>query len=247
MDTGAGLAGSFQYNTDLFKGDSIARMARHYRQILELVVAHPDRPLCELALLTEEERQQILVSWNETASAYPNDQCVHQLFERQAARTPDSLAVNAEDGWLTYRQLNTRANQLAVVLRAQGVGPEVLVGICTERRVALLIGLLGVLKAGGAHVGLDPSFPAERLSFMAVDAGLTVLLTQQSLAAILPEQGAHTIFLEAGPPISRLLARESGENPVCLAHPENAMYVIYTSGSTGRPKGVKIPIAPVIT
>src|SRR5262249_127253 len=132
-------------------------------------------------LLTEPEREQLLLGWNETVTDYPKDKCVHQLFEEQARRRPGEVALISEDRQLTYRELNERANGLAHYLRGLGLGPETLVGISVERAVEMVVGLLGILKAGGAYVPLDPSYPAERLSFMLEDAGVKVLLTQQHL------------------------------------------------------------------
>jgi non-ribosomal peptide synthetase component F len=147
-------------------------------------------------LLTEDERHQLLVEWNNTACDYPADRCVHQLFEEQAERTPESVAVAFEDRTLTYGELNARSNQLAHYLQSQGVGPETLVAICMERSLEMVIGLLGILKAGGAYVPLDPKYPPERLRFMLHDTRASVLLTQKSLASSLPEVEARVVYLD---------------------------------------------------
>ncbi len=165
---------------------------------------------------------------------YPRDRCLHQLFEEQAERTPDAVAVVFEDGRLTYRELNDKANQLAHHLRNLGVGPEVLVGICVERSLEMVIGMLGILKAGGAYRPLDPEYPRERLALMLDDARVKVLLTQEPLLAQLPAPAADVVCLDRD---SERLADESQENLAPLAAAENIACVIYTSGSTGQPKG----------
>src|ERR1019366_9062812 len=162
---------------------------------------------------------------------------VHQLFEAQAERTPDAVAIVFEAEQLTYGELNRRANQLAHHLRALGVGPEVLVAICLERSLEMVIALLGVLKAGGAYLPLDPAYPKERLAFMLEDAQVPVLLTQERLVERFAEVDAKVICLDSG---WETVARESGENPGSSTLPENLAYVIYTSGSTGQPKGVLV-------
>ena len=149
-----GLSGALQYNTDLFDDVTILRMLGHFRTLLEGIVAHPEQRLANLPLLTPAERHQLLVEWNDTDTNSPRDQCIHELFEAQVERTPETIAVVFEDQQLTYRELNGRANQLAHYLRTLGVGPEVLVGICVERSLEMIVALLGILKAGGAYVPL---------------------------------------------------------------------------------------------
>ena len=236
-DTGHELIATLAYNTDLFENASIGRMLRHFQMLLETVCASPSRHLSELPLLTEAERQQLLVEWNDTREDQPNELCIHQLFEAQAACTPHTIAVCFEDAQLTYEQLNRRANQLAYHLRALGVGPEVPVGICLKHSLEAVIGLLGILKAGGAYVPLDPAYPKERLAFVLEDAEVPVLLTQERLLAGMPEHDAKVVCLDSD---WEAIAQESPENPTCLTVPDNLAYVIYTSGSTGRPKGVLV-------
>ena len=183
VDTEQGLTAAFVYNTDLFEAGTIARMLGNFQTLLEAMVADPEQRLSDLPLLTETERQQLLVEWNGTKTDCPQDLCIHQLFEAQVERTPDAIAVVFEAEQLTYAELNRRANQLAHHLRALGVGPEVLVAICLERSLEMVIGLLGILKAGGAFVPLDPAYPKERLAFMLKDAQVPVLLTQERLVA----------------------------------------------------------------
>ena len=156
-------------------------MVGHFNTLLEAAAANPDQRLSDLPLLTDAERQQLLVEWNQTAVAYPKDRCVHELFEEQVERTPDAMAVAFEDERLTYRQLNERANQLAHHLQELGVGPDTLVALCVERSLEMVVGLLGILKAGGAYVPLDPSYPSDRLAFMLRDSGALLLLTHQRL------------------------------------------------------------------
>ncbi|MEP0859276.1 condensation domain-containing protein, partial [Trichocoleus sp. DQ-U1] len=181
-DTEQGLTGSLEYNTDLFDEATITRMLGHFQTLLEGIVANPDRRLSDLPLLTEAERYQLLVEWNQTQTDYPADSCFHQLFEQQVEKTPDAIALSArsanalafEEQHLTYKQLNERANQLANYLQKQGITTESLVGICVERSLEMMVGLIGILKAGGAYVPLDPSYPQERLSFMLSDAQMSV-------------------------------------------------------------------------
>ena len=236
-ETGQGLKGVVEYNTDLFDGVTIERMLGHFETLLEGVVVNPEQRLWELPLLTEAERYQLLVEWNDTEVEYPQDKCIHQLFEEQVERTPGAVAVVFEGEQLTYAELNRRANQLAHYLQKLGVGPEVLVGICVERSLEMVVGLLGILKAGGAYVPLDPAYPKERLAFMLEGTQAPVLLTQERLVEGLPEHEARVVCLDAD---WEAIAGESTENPDSEVTVDNLAYVIYTSGSTGRPKGVQI-------
>jgi amino acid adenylation domain-containing protein len=236
VDTDQGLAATLTYNTDLFEGGTITRMLGHFGTLLESVAATPERRLSDLPLLTESERQQILVNCNDTRRNRPTE-CIHQLFEAQVERTPDAIAVVLEDQQLSYQELNRRANQLANHLWVLGVGPEVSVGICLKHSLEMVVALLGILKAGGVYVPLDPAYPKERLAFMLEDAEVLVLLTQEALLAGLPEHNAKVVCLDSD---WEVIAQESPENPISLTKPENLAYVIYTSGSTGRPKGVLV-------
>ena len=232
------IIGRFEYDTALFDSAAIERMAGHYKKILEGFVANPDIRLSELPLLTEAERHQLLVEWNDTTANCPKDKCIHELFEEQVERTPDVTAVVFEDKQLTYRELNAKANQLAHYLRKLGVGPEVLVSICIERSLEMIIGVLGILKAGGAYVPLDPTYPTARLSFMISDTQAPVLLTQRRLLEMLPSHDAVFMCLDTDWDV--VIAQESKENIVSGVKADNLAYVIYTSGSTGNPKGVAI-------
>jgi amino acid adenylation domain-containing protein len=242
-DPAGKLKAVLEYNTDLFDGDTIKRMLGHYQTLLEGIVANPERKVSELPLLTEAERHQLLVEWNDTKREYPRDKCIHDLFEEQAEKTPDAVAIVFEDEQLTYRELNGKANQLAHHLRTLGVGPEVLVGICVERSVEMVVGLLGILKAGGAYVPLDPEYPKERVAFMLEDTKASVLLTQERLLGDLPEPDGRVICLDRD---WAAIAEESEGNPESGVTAENLAYVIYTSGSTGKPKGVMIQHASLV-
>lgn len=196
QETEEGLTGTFKYNTDLFKAATIERMVGHLQVLLEAVVANCDRQLNELPLLTEPEQHQLLVEWNNTSAEYPQQKCIHQLFEEQVERAPNAIAVVFENQQLTYRELNDRASRIARYLQKLGVGLEVLVGICVERSVDMVAGLLGILKAGGAYMPLDPAYPKERLAFILSDSQVPVLLTQQKLVAALPKSQARVVCLD---------------------------------------------------
>jgi amino acid adenylation domain-containing protein len=224
----------WQYNTDLFDGATIARMAGHYHTLLEAIAANPKQKISELPLLTEIERHQLHVEWNNTWAEYPQDKCIHQLFEEQVERSPDASAVVFEEEQLTYRELNARANQLAHYLQSLGVGPEVLVGICVQRSREMVIGLLGILKAGGAYVPIDPAYPQERLTFILEDSCVSVLLTQAQLIEKLPQQSSRIVYLDFE---SEEIASQSESNSHSPVTSANLAYAIYTSGSTGKPKG----------
>jgi len=180
MEMGEVIQVCWQYNTDLFDGATIARMAGHFQTLLEGIVANPHQRLSELPLLTAAERHQLFVEWNDTKAEYPSDKCVHQLFEAQVERSPDAVAVLFEDQQLTYRELNAKANQLAHYLQKLSVKPEVLVGICVQRSLEIVVELLGILKADRAYVSLDPAFPEQRLAAMLEDSQVPVLVIYTS-------------------------------------------------------------------
>jgi amino acid adenylation domain-containing protein len=228
---------NWQYNTDLFEDTTITPMAGHFVTLLESIVENPQQPVSLLPLLTQREQHQLLVEWNNTKAEYPSNKCIHQLFEEQVERTPDAVAVVFEGQQLTYNELNCRANQLAHYLQSLGVKPDTLVGICVERSLEMIVGLLGILKASGAYVPLDPDYPIERIIFMLEDAAVKVLLTQQKLINKLPEHQAQLICLDAD---WELISQFSQDNPITDVQATNLAYVIYTSGSTGQPKGVML-------
>ncbi len=226
MDTADGLLCALEFSTDLFDAERIRLMSGHFRTLLEGVALNPNLGICDLPLLTEVERRQLL-DWNSTAS-HVNERCLHQLFEAQVERTPEAVALVAEGFECTYRELNESANRLAHYLRKQGIGPESLVGICLERVPEMIVTVLAVLKAGGAYVPIDPGYPEERRRFMFDDSGCVLLVTRDRLQRDAPA-----------------IESESGENPVNRSTLDNLVYVIYTSGSTGQPKGVAMPGRPL--
>jgi amino acid adenylation domain-containing protein len=242
-EVGDGLAAALQYNTDLFDHSTVARMAGHFKVLLRDIAGTPHRHVSLLRLLTSAERHQLLLEWNDTRSGYPANSCIHQLFEEQAERTPEADALIYNGDRLSYRDLNGRANQLAHALRCLGVGSEVRVGICVEPSHEMIIGVLGILKAGGTYVPLDPISPPERLRYMLENAGAAVLLTHERLRSQLPAVGIPTICLDtAGADI----ARERADNLSSSAISAHLSHVIYTSGSTGRPKGVMVAHSSVV-
>jgi len=235
FEDGNNLRLAIEYEPDLFRPETIARMSGHFLQIIQTVIENPNIQLSQINLLTPEERDQLLIDWNNTQAEYPQDKCLHQLFEEQVKLNPNAIAVIFEDQKLTYQQLNKQANQLANYLQEKGVNKEVLVGIFIERSLEMIIGILGILKAGGAYVPLDPNYPAARLAYMISDSCCSILLTQQSLVQFLPPNQAELLCLDSD---WQIIANYSQENPSNAVTSENLAYVIYTSGSTGKPKGV---------
>lgn len=231
-----------QYNTNLFDATTIRRRMAELETLLAGVVANPSQSINVLPLLPESERQ-ILADWNHTTAVYPQDLCIHQMVAAQVERTPDAIAVIYENQRLTYRELDDRANQLAHYLQAQGVQPETLVGISLERVPVMLVAMLGVQKAGGAYLPLDPTYPQERLAFMMADSQVSLLLTQGDLVAALPTDTVQVIDLEQDWPT---IAQHPSTAPSVAITPQNLAYVIYTSGSTGTPKGVQVPHQGVV-
>ncbi|MBV9775387.1 MAG: amino acid adenylation domain-containing protein, partial [Gemmatimonadetes bacterium] len=233
--------GGFTYRADLFEAATVERMAGHFARLLEEVAAHPDCPVEDVDLLTPAERVRVLDA-DRPGTEYPRTG-IHALVAAQAARTPAAVAVASGARTLTYAELERRANQLANHLRGMGIGTESRVGVCMERSPELVVGILGILKAGAAYVPLDPAYPAERLAYMLEDAGIGVLLTQEHVVPRLPATGAALVRLDAD---AERIARESGEAPAVTVDPEQLAYVIYTSGSTGRPKGVAMTQRPLL-
>jgi amino acid adenylation domain-containing protein len=241
-DGADGLTGRVEYSTDLFERSTIQRLLDHFQILLEGIVANPDQPIHALPLLTPGEERQLLIDWNDTATEHPRPSSIQALFEEQAARTPDAVAVVCGQEQLSYDALNRRANQLAHALQARGVGLEVPVGLCVEPSVEMAVALLGILKAGGAYVPLDPRYPRERLDFMLTDSGAALLLTQGRFREVLPETVPQVLYIDGD---WSAVARASEENPGALTSPGNVAYVIYTSGSTGWPKGVAMTQGPL--
>jgi amino acid adenylation domain-containing protein len=238
-DSGDTIDLEIEYSTDLFDDARIERLVGHFSILLGAAAANADRRLSDLPLLTNAERQQLLVEWNRTEASYPKGRCLHELFEEQVERTPEAIAVAFQDKELTYRQLNDRANQLGRHLRKLGVGPDTLVGICVERSLEMMVGLLGILKAGGAYVPLDPRYPSERLAFMLRDSGAPLVLTQQRFREELQGKSPDVSVVCLDADWENIATTPSG-NLGSAACPENLAYAIYTSGSTGEPKGVEI-------
>jgi amino acid adenylation domain-containing protein len=234
-DRGDRISGPITYNPDLFDASTIVRMVGHWQTLLEGAAANPGRRLSELPLLTEAERHKLLVEWNGTTVEYPRHRCAHEWFEAQVERAPNVIALECGQERLAYRELNQRANRLARHLAALGVGPEALVGICLERPLETIVALLGVLKAGGAYIPLDPADP--RVAFLLADSRPAIVLTRSSLAEKLRSQPVQLICLDSD---DSAIARESDANLATHVGPGNLAYVIYTSGSTGHPKGTLI-------
>ena len=237
-----GLVGSWQYNSDLFDTATIERLNGHFLTLLEGIVANPQQSISQLPLLTASERQ-LPGEWNDNYTKYPQDKCIHQLFEERVEQTPEAVAVVFEDKQLTYRELNQKANQLAHHLQSLGVGAEQLIGICVERSLETVISILGILKAGGAYIPLDPAYPSERIAYSLSDSQVRVLLTHQKHLAELPEHEAEVVCLDRD---WQAIANHSSENLRTEVKSSNLAYVIYTSGSTGKPKGVLVPHGNVV-
>lgn len=227
----------FESNADLFENETIARMLTHFRTLLESIVENPGYRISELPMLTERERHQLLVEWNDTKTNYPSHNCIQELFEQQVSNTPDAFALGWDDRSITYAELNARANRLAHYLHNRGVTPDARVGVCINRSPEMIVAILAILKAGGAYVPLDPAYPQTRLEFMLKDSGAPLLLTTSSLLAKLPSAGTEIVCLDR---IADELARESDLNPGVSTTADNLAYVMYTSGSTGKPKGVTV-------
>ncbi|HEU4595090.1 MAG TPA: amino acid adenylation domain-containing protein, partial [Pyrinomonadaceae bacterium] len=238
VETEHGLAGSVEYRSALFDEARIERLVGHFRTLLEGAVASPDSRLSELPLLTEAERRQLIEEWNATRVDYAPEEPVQRRFERQAARTPEAVAVVSEGERVTYGALNECANRLAHRLRRLGVGPDVLVGLCLERSIEMVVAVLGILKAGGAYVPLDPAYPPDRLRFMLEDTRAPIILTQQSLRDKL-DAGDSATLLCLDSDWDDIASESAADPPVDVA-PDNLLYAIYTSGSTGRPKGISL-------
>ncbi|HML76549.1 MAG TPA: amino acid adenylation domain-containing protein [Anaerohalosphaeraceae bacterium] len=237
----SGLQLRAEYNTALYTNETIRRCLSSYEQILARIIECPEQTI--LSIISPLTANLVQKANASTKKEYPATQCIHQLFEQQAEKTPDAMAVMFEDQTLTYRQLNEQANQLAHYLRAHGVGPDVPVGVCMDRCIELLPVLLGILKAGGAYVPLDPTYPTERLSFMASDTGLSIVIAHSGLAETLVSDKIKLLLIEQE---WDRLAQYPTDNPALCTTPDHLAYIIYTSGSTGTPKGVAVPHRGVV-
>ncbi len=234
--TESGIFGHFEYSTDLFEAATIDRMAMHFQKLVESIIANPAQSIDELHILTDAERHQLLVEWNQTQIDYPQ-QCIHQLFEAQVERTPDNIAIVFEQQQLTYRELDNRANQVAHYLQSQGILPNMLVGLYVERSPIMMIGLLGILKTGAAYVPLDPNHPLDRIEYVLEDAQIRIILTQQQLTCRLQNRSSvELICLDTD---WAKISTQPTNMSIVATDPDQIAYLIYTSGSTGKPKGVE--------
>lgn len=237
------IRGFFEYSSDLFEKSTIDRFTEHFLTLLENIPKYHQNPISDIPVMTEQEKQRILYSWNDTYVEYPGDLCVHQLFEQQVLKTPDNVAVIFGDRRLTYEELNVRANQLSHYLIKMGAGPETFIGICVERSEDMLVAQLGILKAGSTYIPIDPAYPSERIFYMIQDARMPFIVTQKRLSDAISGHGAKIVCIDEE---CTSIEGESRDNPENKINGENLAYTIYTSGSTGKPKGVQIPHGAVV-
>ncbi len=236
VDSGTQLQLVFKYNRDLFAEETMVRWGHHLQILLRAVIDNPSQPVAHLPLLSEDEKAQIIKQWNATQVDYPSEKSLPQLFAETAVQFAQKTAVCMGQETISYRALNERANQLAYYLKARGVGADQMVGICLERSIDLVVAILGVLKAGGAYIPLDPSFPPKRMSYILEDAQAPLLLTQQKYVDLIPDATVKICLDQDWEQITQ----ESKANPTNYPHPQNLAYIIYTSGSTGNPKGTLV-------
>jgi amino acid adenylation domain-containing protein len=232
-----GLRVEIHYDREAFNRKDIRRVATQLLTLLNSAATMPGAVIGDLCMIDERERHQLIVEFNNTSVAYPQDRCIHELFEEHVERSPDQIAIINAGQTISYRELNAKANKVAHYLRAAGAGPESMVGICTQRSFQTVVAILGVLKAGAAYVPLDPAYPKERLSFMLEDACMGVLLSEQAIADRLPAHSAKVICLDTD---WEAINQQSDLNPINSAYPQSIAYMIYTSGTTGLPKGVMV-------
>jgi amino acid adenylation domain-containing protein len=239
-ETDGGVGINLEYSRDLYEEETVESMGGHLVKIMTSLVEEPGKAVDEIELLGEEEKQKLLIEWNNTAAEYPRDKCIHELFEEQVKKTPNQFAVVFEDQNLTYRELDERSTRLAVYLQKQGITPENLVGICVERSLEMMVGILGILKAGAGYVPIDPGYPEARIRYMLEDSNVKIRLTQEKLedkvSGLLSGKAGKIIALDKHwEKIEKAKGRL--ERKVQSYH---LAYVIYTSGSTGKPKGVMV-------
>ncbi|MCP4634631.1 MAG: AMP-binding protein, partial [candidate division Zixibacteria bacterium] len=256
FETEDGLASSWDYRTDLFEETTIRKMGAHFERMLQGIIKDPTQGVYDIQLLSEAETHQLIYEWNDTKEDYPENKCIHELFEIQVEKAPDRTAIVFEDTSLTYGELNAQSNRLAHYLMEQGVKPDTLVGLCVERSLDMIVGLMGILKSGGAYVPIDPDYPLARIKYMLKDSGIHNLITQNTLIERLKLSNLEkadttdpadklniTLFSLDATENRELLQNYPAINPDALQHGVTAnhlAYVIYTSGSTGQPKGVEI-------
>ncbi len=230
------FAGAFKYNTDIFEEENVKRMVSNFKNLLNDIVLFPEKKISEFSLISEEEKELITVKWNDTDFTFDNFDCVHKLISVQAKKSPDSIAVTYGNESISYEELDRRSNRLARFLIKKGVAGNSLTGLCIERSIEMVVGILGILKAGSAYVPIDPSYPAGRVEFMIKDSGAEYIITQKDLVDDLPE--CDCIYLEIDG--NNEILNESPEDIESNSGRDDTAYVIYTSGSTGLPKGVMI-------
>jgi len=233
----------FEYCTDVFRAETVKNFSSSFARLLKAVVINPRLRISEIPILSELEEHQILAGWNNTSKDYPHDQCLHNLFEEVARRVPNRIAVECSGQSMTYGELNAKANRLANYLRVSGVQPESCVGIFLDRSLDLIVGLLGILKAGAAYIPMDPSFPPERLAWIMEDGGISFLVTDTRLLQDLPRSGMKTVCVDAD---WKAIERTASDDPSVALSASSLAYIIYTSGSTGKPKGVMIEHRSVV-
>ncbi len=237
METGETLFAEFEFNTDLFRQETIRQMLNHFEALLNAIVLNPDIPVSNLSIADKETLTQCSEKWNATECPFPDTHTIQQVFEKQAEQTPEKAAVCFNGNCLNYRELNEKANRLAHFLRQKGVVPETIVAISVARSFDMLIGLLGILKAGGVYLPLDPAYPQDRLQYIFKDANVRLLLTQDLFAEQFKLADVQTIVFEN---MGKALKKQSAENPPNVTDAQNLAYIIYTSGSTGKPKGTML-------
>ncbi|MEJ7558100.1 MAG: non-ribosomal peptide synthase/polyketide synthase [Pedobacter sp.] len=244
QETSDGLQCQVEYSTELYSLETISRMAGHFQRLLTSIVSHPGKAISDHIMLSPAEEKQLLQDFNATEAAYPQAATIVSLFEEQAGRSSGATAVVFEEETLSYEELNERSNQLARYLQKRGAGPETLVPVCLERSLNMIIGVLGILKAGAAYVPIDPEYPIDRISYMLKDSGAGIMLSSGTILKSLPlPEGMEAIDVEAA---KEAIAQESTQDLPLAAQPHNLAYVIYTSGSTGKPKGVKMPVSSLV-
>ena len=255
-EVGDKLAGSFNYCTDLFNKETIERISRNFEKLLSAIVENSSAKIKDLRVLTDQRRKQILIDWNDTKSSYPKDKTIYQLFESQAKKNPNNIAVIFEDENLSYKELNKKSNQLARLIRdkykkqnKKDLKPDSLIGLCVERSLDMIIGILGILKAGGAYVPLDPEYPQDRLEYMIEDSHEGLIITQEDIVAkngFLAKLHHDELLVIDSDKVKVALKKQSDINLDKVSGPDSLAYVIYTSGSTGKPKGTMLEQKSVI-
>jgi len=242
-ETSAGITGTFEYSTDLYRAGTIERMAGHYINLLESIAARPENAVGQIPMLGETEQARLLSTFNHTETVYPKENSIVDLFEDQVGKQPKAIALEFEDEKISYAELNKRANRLARYLQKQGIKPEMLVPICVERGPDMIAGILGILKAGGAYVPIDPEYPHERITYMLEDTGATIIISNKANREKLGHSSALIIELDSD---RDLISIEDTANIENKPSEKQLGYVIYTSGSTGKPKGVMIEHGGVV-